>query len=777
MASSPHDPDRAAEDALALAERLAAEMALRWGAGERPLAEDYLAAHPRLADHPEAAAELIYEEVCLRREAGQEVVAEDILRRFPRWRGPLQVLLQCQRLLESAAAAPRFPAAGEVLAGFRLLAELGRGAQSRAFLATQAALGDRPVVLKVTDRDTQEHLSLARLQHTHIMPLYSAQEARGLLVLCMPYLGGTTLARLLESLRDRPPAQRSGADLLGALRQAQATAPVAVAVAGPACQFLAGASYVEAVCWMGACLAEALHAAHSHALVHLDVKPSNVLWAADGQPLLLDLHLARAPLAAGATAPDWLGGTPGYMAPEQEATLAVVLRGGRLPAAVDGRADLYSLGLVLFEALAGKLPAPGEPPGRQLRRLNPQVGRGLAGVLQRCLAADPGDRYPDAASLAADLRRHLAGGSLGGAADRSWARWRRRGISAAALVTLAFAVAAAGVLAALYAVRQRDEARAQLHEHQERARRAEAAAQLHRLVEHLHGLDSADELPPAARGIEGPCAAFWEQREQLASASAADLLELAVLWSDLHVRLAPAGRTNEARREALRVLDEAEQLLGASAALDVQRRSHATALGLRLPAPVADRPPRGAGEHVALGRARLRAGDLAAALAQFDRAVELEPQGLWPHFYRGRCAFRLGRHEDALLDFTACVALAPEGAWCWYNRGLAFEALGRSERALADYDHALRLDPALGLASLNRGMVYHRQGRSAEALADLRTALDHGAPPAAVYYDRALVYLARGDRSAARGSLLEALAHDPSHREARSLLASLGAKP
>ena len=110
------------------------------------------------------------------------VPLEQVLSRFPQWRPQLEVLFDCQRLLGPRRAAPQFPAAGESLGDFLLLAELGRGAQGPVFLASQLSLGDRPVVLKLTPCDAHEHLWLARLQHTHIVPLYSVQDhpARGL---------------------------------------------------------------------------------------------------------------------------------------------------------------------------------------------------------------------------------------------------------------------------------------------------------------------------------------------------------------------------------------------------------------------------------------------------------------------------------------------------------------------------------------------------------------------------------------------------------------------
>src|SRR5436189_4974117 len=115
--------------AAALAADLAAEMTRRWQQGERPVAEDFLARHPKLWDHPEAAADLIYEELCLRREYGPDVPAAEVLARFPQWRPQLEVMFDCQRLLDPSRSAPQFPAAGESLGDFLLLAELGRGVQ------------------------------------------------------------------------------------------------------------------------------------------------------------------------------------------------------------------------------------------------------------------------------------------------------------------------------------------------------------------------------------------------------------------------------------------------------------------------------------------------------------------------------------------------------------------------------------------------------------------------------------------------------------------------
>jgi tetratricopeptide (TPR) repeat protein len=608
-------------------------------------------------------------------------------------------------------------------------------------------------------------------------------------------------------------------------------------VTGPACQALAEFSYVEALCWIGACLADALHYAAERGVVHLDLKPSNVLLAADGQPLLLDFHLARAPLPAGAPAPAWLGGTPGYMAPEQEAALTAVCEGRPLPMAVDHRADIRALGLVLYEALGGTLPPPADAAG-ELRRRNRQVSTGLADILVRCLAPDPAGRYPTAAALAADLRRHLADLPLRGVANRSlaerWRKWQRRRPFVVPLCTLLLGALAAGGAFLVHVERQSLKADAALREGQDHlqnqryaeaadsfrhglalvedlpfnsrlqhqlreqhhcAERGQAAQELHLFCERLRPLYGANTVPSdRVREIEEHCRRFWEDRRRiaddileagpaaLAPQLRADLLDLAILWTDLRVRRSPPDKIAAIRQEALDTLAEAERLLGPSVVLCQERKKHALALGMKEMAAAADRQavtlrPTTAWEHCALGRAYFQAGDWTAAAAEMERSLELEPRALWPNFYKGTCAFHAGNYPDAVAAFSVCVVLAPESAWAWHNRGLAYTELGRLEPALADFTRALYLDATLVDATLWRGIAHYRAQHYGAALADLRRAHDQGADGATVAYHQALVHVARHNRPAALASIRQALRHDPAHPQAKQLLSSLESEP
>jgi serine/threonine protein kinase/Tfp pilus assembly protein PilF len=799
-----------------LATALALQMRERWRRGERPCAEEYLSGHPELTDHPRAALQIIYEEFCLRQEFEKAVEVEDLLTRFPQWRTQLEVLIDCHRLLEPELAAPIWPRVGDLLGDFQLQAELGRGAVACVFLATQPALANRPMVLKVMPTDAQEHLSLARLQHTGIVPLYWVfdEPARHLRVLCMPYFGGAALSDVLKRLRDKPPEQRRGKDLLEALDQVQRG--LSAPISGAARAALARMSYDQAIAFIAAHLADALHHAHERRLVHLDLKPSNVLLAGDGEPMLLDFHLAREPLKANEPSPEWLGGTPEYLSPEQRLALEAVSDCKSVPADVDGRSDIFSLGLVLYEALTGELWLE----GALLRRHNPQVSVGLAAIIDRCLALEPRHRYPDAAELARELRRQLCDQPLRGVAEHGWERWRkwrRREPAALALMGLKtaagllFVLLLAGGLiyryqrgsdaeaalaesaehlrrhdpaAAAAAVARgrdllrglpwRDDLSAAFHQQASRVQQAQLANDLHSLAERLRFLIDVDTLSPAqVQILEEQCRAIWGVRDRLTGETLEpqvrdDLLDMALLGADLHIRL--AGDDLTARQQALAMLTEAERYLGLSPVLQRERQQ----LGQT---DITVSEPRTAWEHYLVGRSLLRAGQLAEAAVELDRAIALEPQGFWPHFYQGSCAYRLGQAHEAVEAFHVCIALAPDKAECFCNRGLAYAATGELERALRDYDRALELQPNLAAAALNRGLLYSRQQKCDRAIADLRLALESGAEPVLIHINLARIHLARNDRPAARASLQQVLRHRPDHAEAKQLWEQLRRGP
>lgn len=796
-----------------LAARLTDEMAAAWERGERPRAEDLLALHDLSDDD---AIRLIYEEACLRREHDESSVTAEILGRFPRWRDRLALLLECDRLMRPLPAA-QFPSVGDVLGDFHLQAEIGRGSIGRTFLACQRSLADRRVVLKATPLIHDEHLSLARLRHTNIVPIYFEQAVpdRRIRLIGMPYLGGATLSRVLgdEILSATPPGLRTGRQILESLDRAAASLPRDDSFEGPFRAFMAQASYVQVVCWIGACLADALQYAHAQNLIHLDVKPSNVQLAGDGQPVLLDFHLASAPIGPGRPAPDRLGGTVGFLSPEQQAAMDALGRGLPIEQPIDGRSDIYSLGLVLHQALGGaREPAAARDRSRPtLVSLNPNVSPGLSDVIEKCLERDPSNRYPDAASLAGDLRRHLSNQPLRGVSNRSplerWRKWRRRspiGVLRLALIPALVATIVVGVVLFRKWNREIDDALATAERHLANNRYDDAALTLkqaldlaamvpmnaprkqwlkaqsrrvenERIAAELHDLVNSLRFSAASAGNEAARALlkrgqdvialrdrFAESRnEPLSPESArrikADLLDLAIIQASQAARA--TGGKEAGPRVAAGMLLEARARLGSSPALGRDLGRYLAQIGESDPSPVAV-PPRTPWEHYDLGKSYLQSREIAAAEQAFRRSVELDPGEFWPQFYWGVCAYRLGRFHDAAGALSAAIALQPAAAECYYNRAKAYEGLNAVDRARADYSRALELKPTFADAALNRGTMAYREGRLDDALADLERARANAETPETlglVAYNLALVHLKNGDRSTAGIYLKQAI--------------------
>jgi WD40 repeat protein len=321
----------------------------------------------------------------------------------------------------SCGSSVRLPQAGSTSAyapgphsvgRFEVLVEIGAGAFGTVYKARDPQL-DRVVALKVPragqapdgehlERFLREARSAAQLRHPAIVPIHEVGQHDGTPYLVSEFVQGVTLSDVLTAKR---PGFREAPELI-------------------------------------ARLADALEYAHSQGVVHRDVKPSNVLLAEDGTAFLTDFGLAKRDTAeATMTVEGQVLGTPAYMSPEQA-------RGEGH--AVDGRADVYSLGVMLYQLLTGELPFRGntrmllhqvlhdEP--RPPRKLNDHIPRDLETVCLKAMAKEPGRRYAKAGELAEDLRRWLNGESVKARPEGSAARllrWTRRNPTLTAAAVLA----------------------------------------------------------------------------------------------------------------------------------------------------------------------------------------------------------------------------------------------------------------------------------------------------------------------------------------------------
>ncbi len=790
-----------------LVAKLAGEMASRWRTGESPLAEEFLSRHPELWNQPNDALRLIYEEICLRQERGQDKASMEVTQRFPQWQQRLEDILchpvgamlsppgrpgDVGALAGGGESMPPpwrsvFTAAGDFLGGFRLLEELGHGIRGRVFLAAEPALADRPVVLKITPCDGREHLSLARLQHTHIVPLYSVKDhlQRNLRVLCMPYFGGAALSQLLQKLEGKSLDLLTGQDLLNALDQFQPPPSVHTptwgegrvgAAKGPIRLFLAQASYVQAICWIANCLADALHYAHERGLMHLDLKPSNVLLAADGQPMLLDFHLAQKPLHPDGPAPEWLGGTPAYMSPEQKAAFAAMRESRPVSVAVDGRSDLYSLGVILYEALGGsprvllppstlKIGRPfdgtkGEKAGAPLPIANPQVTPGLKDLIAKCLREDPKERYANAAALATDLRRYLSDLPLQGVPNRNlgerWQKWRRRrpnalrlwGLALAFLVTTLAAgttwlgqqrhrygegmvalragqdQTALGHFAEAVELLQRGLTlteglpfsaglRQELVAELQVAKEKQAAQEFHNLADRIRLRFSADSLQiRGMRDLEASCRTAWLARDRLL---------------ERLKNLSP----EEQQRTQTDMIDLA--ILGASlrvqlAGVNEQREAQQAALGVLEEAEARFGPSPVLHRERQLYAKALGLSELERQSA--ERAAKTSPRTAWEHYSLGRSFLLSGELRLAAAEFQEATNLEPAGLWPNYYKGLGAFRLKHYQDArdafsvcIGAASQAVTSQPAVAKFFYDRALANAEAGNSTEALMDYKHAL------------------------------------------------------
>ncbi len=244
------------------------------------------------------------------------------------------------------------PDVGTRWANFELLQSLGTGAYSHVYLARQTDFANRLVALKLTSQQTSESATLARLQHTAIVPVFSTYVHQQLYGICMPYLGNTTLAdfvtsqprgteataerrttfsvvgrSLLETLSARqsrittivtespgtPDAHQKAAQVEPTPTGATSFLPVTSLSRSPAAKQLTSLNSVETILWIVAQVADGLAHAHRHKVLHCDIKPANILLGADGQPRLLDFNISLDASKRGQ--PRGLGGTPAYMAP------------------------------------------------------------------------------------------------------------------------------------------------------------------------------------------------------------------------------------------------------------------------------------------------------------------------------------------------------------------------------------------------------------------------------------------------------------------------------
>ncbi len=373
----------------------------RWREGERKLVEGYLEQQPALKAQDEVVLALLYSEIVLRENRQETPQLQEYVQRFPQFEAQLRHQFDARRSQEATftqapvqprtvnaevdtIAMPEQPAEVEAptAPGYEMLSVLGHGGMGVVYKARQVRL-NRIVALKMIrsgDRAGARELArfhveaeaVAGLCHPNIVRIYDFGEQNGRPYFSMELVDGGSLAKKLDG---KPLPPREAAELAQTL-------------------------------------ARAVHYVHQRQILHRDLKPANVLLTPDGIPKIADFGLAkRLDVDMKITATHAVLGTASYMAPEQAE--------GKTKN-VGPAADIYALGAILYESLAGRPPF--KAATRELTlcyvlcsdpvppsQLQAEVPPELEAICLKCLQKRPEQRYASAEALAEDLRRFLAG--------------------------------------------------------------------------------------------------------------------------------------------------------------------------------------------------------------------------------------------------------------------------------------------------------------------------------------------------------------------------------
>jgi serine/threonine protein kinase/tetratricopeptide (TPR) repeat protein len=653
-----------------------------------------------------------------------------------------------------ADAVTELPGPGERFAEFELVEELGRGTFAVVYLARQLTLEGRPVVVKITPVSPLEAGFLSKLQHTNIVPIYSLHRALGVQAICMPFFGRRTLAHELAESHVPP-------RLIDERRAAEITLQIA----------------------------RGLEHAHERGIVHRDLKPANVLLADDGTAMVLDFNLSDDVVAGGKSCL-MVGGTLPYLAPEH---LVAIGCGHR----VGPQADIYSLGVLLYQMLCHRLPFPIRRASfnaavaqmiedRQAipspRTFNPNVSSGLDSIVRRMLAPELSARYESMCQVADDLERHLSDRPLRFADDPSlgervkkWSRRHPRISSATSIliasILLVFLLSTALVsrghsLARQSAMTQLNELRRQMPE-------------VRVLTSSLSGLDRSTLERGAAiarRWVDAYGVMEnddWRSDEEFAYLDSSGRSEVEVslvqsLYSIASADILLAQGETDASRRAQRLEDARRANLcaasigsppGVSAILTDQNgrieqmmsRNVATPdtpSSMYLPGSI-DAQAAGASPNILWANSLLDSGRYEDAVEQLDELRRRDPYDTSVWFMLGQSYGALGRLADADACFSVCIAMWPDSYLGYFHRGRCRLDAQRYGDAAGDLAESLARNADYIPALINRAICLRELGKYTEAEADLTRAVELKANQTRIYLLRSEIRQRMGDAQGA----------------------------
>jgi tetratricopeptide (TPR) repeat protein/predicted Ser/Thr protein kinase len=580
---------------------------------------------------------------------------------------------------------------GRTLGTYRIVEQIGLGGMATVYKAYQPSM-DRYVALKVLSthlaQDTtfvkrfqQEAKVIAKLEHLHILPVYDHGEEDSYLYLVMRFIEAGTLKDRLEK---------------GPLSLDEARRIVAQ-------------------------VGSALEYAHQLGVVHRDIKPSNVLITPQGDYYLTDFGIAKMVEGTLGLTGSGVIGTPHYMAPEQSQSLKV-----------DHRADVYAMGVVIYEMVTGQVPFDAETPFAVVmkhvteplplpRNIRPDLPEAVERVILRALAKDPADRYQSMRDLVTGFDQAVSG-------------------------------APARARAAVTPPR---------------------ATQLPTLVEEGEAEPTAVVPGPATASI--PAWRRWVAGQPPWLLPAAGLALIVLVLAGLIVSqipgrveisggqvqvvlpTTPAAQAAEAQAETPASKETASDLSAAAPTTAPPTSVPATST----PAPTAIPKP-SAQQHADLANTYMARWRWDEALAEIGQAIELDPANA--QYYMTRAWIYdegKGMMDQAVADATRAVELAPTLYDAWATRGGVYLHMGKCDLSAADQNRAIQLDPQRFEGYVNRADALSCQGKLDQAIADYSHGLEVDPTSSWAHWTRGMTYEQKGDLAAALADYSQAIQLNP----------------
>lgn len=672
---------------------------------------------------------------------------------------------------------------GSTISHYRIVSQLGKGGMGVVYKAEDTRL-ERPVALKflppesLEEQDKERFLREARtaalIHHPNICPIYDVDEVDGQLFFAMAFLDGQTISRLIGG---RPMDTRKAIDI--------------------AIQIASG-----------------LEEAHKSGIVHRDIKSNNIVVTERGHAYILDFGLALRPGSSRLTATGGVIGTPSYMSPEQAQGQAI-----------DHRTDIWSLGVVLFEMLTGRLPFQRDRDIAVVHAIvhdpAPSISRpaGLQHILEVALAKDPAQRWQTAREMADELRRvqgtAVSQGDMSTVTMLMPVKRSRRWLLAAAVVSMV-------LLAVVAYYWQRGTAVKEQHIAVlpfeiiggDEGVRAIADGLVETLtskltdMEQFHGkllVVPASEIRASKIGSAAQARRMYganlvvtgsAQRLQSLIQFAVNLVDPvkmrqigarsfdfdatnAILLRDtalngvlglLEFQLTPAAQRSIRQGETSNSSAYAEYLKGRGYLVRLDIKGNIDlALDSFLNATKKD--PQYALARAGLAEAYMRKATLTAdkywsdkALENAEQAVQIDQNLAAAHTNLGEVYARRGREDDAIREFQQALNLSPQNADAHRELAIVYANLGRFQEAESSYLEATKRRPTDWLTYIHLARFYRQRGRYSEAESVYQRAKVLTPDNAIIYRNLAAVYRAQGKYSNARAELQTALKIEPDPR-------------